>query len=121
MTAGLGSGPRHSEQPANNILNVSAPEQGKTLPKGQRKQVRLRAKILKSFSSERIPRSRKKRNSFHNWLIHVSATNNDCTYLIEVPPSFKSILWQNGSPLVYSIKYKEELFQCKRNLSTGHI
>lgn len=36
--------------PTNNILNVSAPEQGITLPKeGQRKQVRLRAKILKSF------------------------------------------------------------------------
>lgn len=82
MTAGLGLGPRHSEQPANNILNVSAPEQGKTLPKGQRKQVPLRAKILRSFSSERVPRSRKKSNSFYNGLIHVFAINNDCTYLI---------------------------------------
>lgn len=63
--------------------------------------------------------TRKKNNTFHEWLIHIHQNHNECTYLMEVLLSF--ILWPNGSPLFYSVKYKEKVLPFKRNLSTMHI
>lgn len=56
-----------------------------------------------------------------DWLARVDISRDDSTYLMEVLLRSKSILWPNGSPLVYSTKYKGKLCLFEGTISTTRI
>lgn len=56
-----------------------------------------------------------------DWLARVDVSRNDSTYLMEVLLRSKSILWPNGSPLVYSTKYKGKLCLFEGTISTTRV